>query len=92
MHNSESTILHPELPEERKKIYTHRIHIEIYPPYIKSMFSKVTTLTLSDATKRTAPIGINTTPITKNRGNAVEAVRIGCHALNLCCLKLESEV
>ena len=48
-------------------------------------------LTLSEVTKRTAPIGINTTPITKNKGSAVEAVRIGCHAFSLCCLKFVSK-
>ena len=56
--------------------------------YLKNLIG----LTLSDAAKRTDPMGINTTPIRKNKGNAVLAVRIGCHAFNLCCLKLVSEI
>ena len=44
-------------------------------------------LTLSEATSKTAPKGTKTTPTMKNTGRAVEAVKIGCHAFNRCCLK-----
>ena len=59
--------------------------------YVQKIISTgLIVLTLSEETKRTDPIGINTTPMTKNKGSAVEAVRIGCHAFSLCCLKFVS--
>lgn len=39
-----------------------------------------------------APIGMNAIPTTKNVGNTVPAVRIGCHAGNFCCLKALSAI
>ena len=48
-------------------------------------------LTLSEATSKTAPIGTNIIPTMKKTGSAVEAVKIGCHAFNRCCLNGVSE-
>ena len=38
------------------------------------------------------PMGMKAMPITKKVGRTVPAVRMGCHAGNLCCLKAESEM
>lgn len=40
--------------------------------------------------RRPTPSGMNTMPIAKNTGNTLDAVIIGCHAGNLCCLKAVS--
>ena len=37
------------------------------------------------------PIGIKATPMMKNVGKTVPAVKMGCHAGNLCCLKALSK-
>lgn len=43
-------------------------------------------LMLLDVTYSPIPIGMKISPITKNAGNTVPAVRIGCHAGKRCCL------
>ena len=48
--------------------------------------------TLSDVTNRPIPIGKKTIPMKKKTGRTDDAVRIGCHAFSLCCLKSESAV
>ena len=49
-----------------------------------------TVLTLFEVTRNRAPSGTNMMPMMKKAGRTVPAVRMGCHAGSLCCLKAVS--